>query len=57
MKRILFRSAPLVLFALILLTVILNTSRCQLQKGDPLKEAFVLPPDSMKPGVYWYFMD
>lgn len=57
MKRILFRSAPLVLFALILLTVILSSSRCQLQKGDPLKEAFVLPPDSMRPGVYWYFMD
>ncbi|MDD4191257.1 MAG: glycosyl hydrolase [Mangrovibacterium sp.] len=57
MKRVLFRSAPLVLFGLILLSAILSTSRCQLQKGDPLKEAFTSPPDSMKPGVYWYFMD
>jgi len=57
MKRILFRSAPLVLFGLILLSVILSTSRCQPQKRDLLKEVFVSPPDSMKPGVYWYFMD
>jgi hypothetical protein len=57
MKRSPFRSAPLVLFGLVLLSIVLSTSRCQLQKGDPLKEAFICPPDSMKPGVYWYFMD
>jgi hypothetical protein len=25
--------------------------------GDYLKEGFVNPPDSARPGVYWYFMD
>ncbi|MCE1197339.1 MAG: hypothetical protein LWW85_00090 [Marinilabiliales bacterium] len=24
---------------------------------DALKKAFLTPPDSVKPGVYWYFMD
>ncbi len=26
-------------------------------KGKDLKQAFLNPPDSAKPGVYWYFMD
>ena len=25
--------------------------------NDPLKSGFVTPPDSARPGVYWYFMD
>ena len=25
--------------------------------NDPLKSGFVNPPDSARPGVYWYFMD
>jgi len=24
---------------------------------DPLREGFMNPPDSSRPGVYWYFMD
>jgi len=27
------------------------------QTKDELKESFLNPPDSAKPGVYWYFMD
>jgi len=27
------------------------------QQPDSLKESFVNPPDSARPGVYWYFMD
>jgi len=26
-------------------------------KIDHLKEGFLNPPDSSRPGVYWYFMD
>jgi len=25
--------------------------------GQPIEQAFVTPPDSARPGVYWYFMD
>ena len=27
------------------------------QSDDPLKKGFLNPPDSARPGVYWYFMD
>jgi hypothetical protein len=27
------------------------------KQADPLKQAFLHPPDAAKPGVYWYFMD
>jgi hypothetical protein len=27
------------------------------QSSDPLKQGFLNPPDSARPGVYWYFMD
>lgn len=30
---------------------------CNSVPTDSLKEAFKSPPDSSKPGVYWYFMD
>ncbi len=30
---------------------------CSTQSPDQLKEAFKNPPDTSKPGVYWYFMD
>lgn len=30
---------------------------CVSTPGDKLKEDFKNPPDSSKPGVYWYFMD
>jgi hypothetical protein len=33
------------------------TTNCTAPSNDNLKEAFQNPPDSSKPGVYWYFMD
>jgi hypothetical protein len=30
---------------------------CENQSKDTLKDEFLNPPDSSKPGVYWYFMD
>ena len=33
------------------------TSNCTDRSNNKLKEAFQNPPDSAKPGVYWYFMD
>jgi hypothetical protein len=27
------------------------------QSSDPIKQGFLNPPDSARPGVYWYFMD
>ena len=30
---------------------------CTTQAGDTLNEEFKSPPESSKPGVYWYFMD
>jgi hypothetical protein len=30
---------------------------CRTQSTDKLKEAFKNPPDTSKPGFYWYFMD
>ena len=30
---------------------------CADKSGDALREGFVSPPDSCRPGVYWYFMD
>lgn len=34
-----------------------NTESITINNNDPLKAAFVHPPDSARPGVYWYFMD
>ena len=39
---------------LLLLTTVLS---CTAQSTDELKEAFKNPPETSKPGVYWYFMD
>ncbi len=33
------------------------TTRCTQGPTDPLKASFINPPDSARPGVYWYFMD
>ncbi len=30
---------------------------CTTETVDQLEEAFIDPPDTSKPGVYWYFMD
>ena len=47
--RIIWLLIPLLLFLLF---------SCSTGKtGDYLKEGFVNPPDSARPGVYWYFMD
>ncbi|MFN2396924.1 MAG: glycosyl hydrolase, partial [Bacteroidales bacterium] len=43
--------------AAVLITAVFTMLACTNQSADPLKEAFVTPPDSSKPGVYWYFMD
>ncbi len=45
------------MFLILGLTFCLFTSQCTQQSSDPLKSAFVNPPDSARPGVYWYFMD
>lgn len=37
-----------------LLTTLLS---CQTSNDDKLKNEFKYPPESSKPGVYWYFMD
>lgn len=33
------------------------TVQCTMYGSDPLKEGFINPPDSVRPGAYWYFMD
>lgn len=43
-----------IIWTFYLLTTLLS---CQTSIDDKLKEAFQNPPDSSKPGVYWYFMD
>lgn len=37
--------------------VVFTTLACTNQSADKLKDEFLNPPDSSKPGVYWYFMD
>ncbi len=32
-------------------------SKNSMHETDPLTQGFVSPPDSARPGVYWYFMD
>lgn len=43
------------LLYLFVLTIFLTG--CSQNSTDALKEGFVNPPDSARPGVYWYFMD
>ncbi|MFH0761361.1 MAG: glycosyl hydrolase [Bacteroidota bacterium] len=45
-----FRLSP---FAFLLLLF----SACSHNLTDPFEQAFLNPPDSARPGVYWYFMD
>lgn len=42
------------LFFLVILCCIFDRSNAQVAN---LKKSFIHPPDSAKPGVYWYFMD
>lgn len=44
------------LWVLILLAG-LTAVRCNVEDTDPVRAGFVDPPDSARPGVYWYFMD
>jgi hypothetical protein len=44
----------LILFALL---GCMLTTQCTQKPTDSLKAGFLNPPDSARPGVYWYFMD
>lgn len=44
-------------FTGILILLIGTALSCTAQSADTLKKAFKNPPESAKPGVYWYFMD
>ena len=37
--------------------LLLLFSACSHQPSDPFQQSFLNPPDSARPGVYWYFMD
>ena len=43
--------------AAIVFIVVFTIMACTNQSADTLIEEFKNPPDSAKPGVYWYFMD
>ncbi|MGV8093070.1 MAG: glycosyl hydrolase [Mangrovibacterium sp.] len=45
-----------ILLIAVLLSV-LTTVQCTTHPSDPLKAGFINPPDTARPGVYWYFMD
>jgi len=40
----------------IVLALVFNSCRT-IDSGDKLRDGFINPPDSARPGVYWYFMD
>lgn len=44
-------------FATVVVVLLCTTLNCTTQSTDKLKEAFKNPPNTSKPGVYWYFMD
>ena len=37
--------------------IVILTTYCGKTSTNSLKEGFINPPDSARPGVYWYFMD
>ena len=43
--------------ATVVIVLLFTMLSCTVQSDDKLKEEFKNPPDSAKPGVYWYFMD
>ena len=45
------------LFGVFLIIVTVLSSCGRVMKEDYLKDGFLNPPDSCRPGVYWYFMD
>ena len=46
-----------IIFFFIYSVLILITTNCSKDPLNSLREGFVNPPDSTRPGVYWYFMD
>lgn len=42
---------------LVVFVLTVTVTTCKNQPADTLKEEFKNPPESSKPGVYWYFMD
>ena len=44
-------------FLLLFLSTGLIFSCSNIKSSDPLTQGFINPPDSTRPGVYWYFMD
>ncbi len=48
------RIINLMILALAFLALLFS---CAIENEDNLKDAFKNPPDTSKPGVYWYFMD
>jgi hypothetical protein len=47
-----------ILLGMIIAAFILSVSSCTHSPGhDQLENGFINPPDSARPGVYWYFMD
>ncbi len=43
--------------AIVIFVLACTMMACTAQPDDKLKEEFKNPPDTSKPGVYWYFMD
>ena len=48
---------PLLLLLAVTLLSCLFATQCKQKPADSLKADFINPPDSARPGVYWYFMD
>jgi hypothetical protein len=44
-------------WCLLIILPLIVFSCTTIKTGDYLKEGFLNPPDSARPGVYWYFMD
>jgi hypothetical protein len=57
MKSSLPKSVYQSILILTITIIALTFSSCTAQPDDELKEAFKTPPETSKPGVYWYFMD
>ncbi len=56
-----FKKQTLLMFVLVFLYYACSTSnrisKNSMPETDPLTQGFMSPPDSARPGVYWYFMD
>lgn len=50
------KKQTLLMFAFAILYCACSTSG-RISETDPLAQGFMSPPDSARPGVYWYFMD